>query len=145
MKTWFSQIHKDVENTVFLCLVTVMPQGEKHTTDYPEMARNMYPSGQEGLYQHTAPANGLVFLKETPCSFQPRLIDLLPLLRTCLCRDRKNVSTEKQTRRINTRQQIFAASRIKSQALMVVFKCFHTMAGYHRQNCLQTSVLFTLY
>lgn len=49
MKTRFSQIHKDVESIVFLCLITVMPQGVEHTKDYPEMARKMYSLGREGL------------------------------------------------------------------------------------------------
>lgn len=48
MKTCFSQVHGDVENIVLL-LITVMPQGEEHTKDYPEMPRKMYPSGQDGL------------------------------------------------------------------------------------------------
>lgn len=50
-------------------LSVVMPQGEEHTKDYPETARKMSPLGQEGPQQHTAPVNGLIFLRETPCSF----------------------------------------------------------------------------
>lgn len=38
------------ENIVLLCLITVTPQGEEHTKNYPEMPRKMYPLGQEGLY-----------------------------------------------------------------------------------------------
>lgn len=105
-------------------LPAVMPQGEEHTKDYPEMARKMCPLGQEGPQQHTAPVNGLIFLRETPCSFQLRLIDLSSLKGTHLWRDRKNVTTEKQTWRINTRQQVFASSGTKSQGLMFFLKMF---------------------
>lgn len=49
-KTCFSQIPKDVETIFFyFCLIRVMPQGEEHTKEYPEMSRKMYPLGQEGL------------------------------------------------------------------------------------------------
>lgn len=51
------------------------------------------------------------FPRETPCSFQPRLIDLLTLKGNCPWRDRKNVSAEKHRELIQDNRFLLPAAQ----------------------------------